>query len=214
MVPLGSSDILQPPPPLERYSAPPLRSTHPRPTHRIRVQIYEYRQCVLTHALAQRIPSIPTFHFSHRDSPAITIFRRIRIRAGPAYSCPYNTPSMFVNNMRSSLLFQYVAPALLFTQEFQGTQRSRSQCRGFLNKAGTMSRNSRLVFWQLFEEGRRESLPPLASPYKGEECVSTWPQLLSDGFAHTKTGRTELTVRSQKRRKERGSISVVDGMMV
>jgi hypothetical protein len=36
-----------------------------------------------------------------------------------------------------------------------------------------------------------ESLPHLASLYKGEECVGTWSQALSDGFARTKSGRTK-----------------------
>ncbi len=51
----------------------------------------------------------------------------------------------------------FSAWALLFTREFprnsNGTQSSRSQCRGFLNKGGKMSRNFRLEFWRMLEEG-------------------------------------------------------------
>ena len=44
----------------------------------------------------------------------ITMFRRIRIRAGSANFCPYNTPSNFLSKTPFLLLFQWVAPKSLF----------------------------------------------------------------------------------------------------
>ena len=37
------------------------------------------------------------------------MFRRIRLRAGPAHFCPYNMPSKLENNTPQFLIFQMVA---------------------------------------------------------------------------------------------------------
>lgn len=112
---------------------------------------------------------------------ALTMFRRIRVRAGSANFCPCNTPSVFLKHTRQTLPFQPVAVLVVVITTSYADPHNNTSLRNSKSVQRTANARRRAYCRRVTKEGARVagswewSLSSLESP-----CSLTQRRQFSD----------------------------------